>query len=67
MFSFFSFSDYIALREHFKKEHFLCEDGECAQEQFTGVFRTDIDLKGAYILLYVIERFMLFFFSFSYF
>lgn len=33
------------MRNHFKSEHFLCEEEECANEQFTAVFRTDIDLK----------------------
>lgn len=33
------------MRDHFKNEHYLCEEGDCAQEQFTAVFRTDIDLK----------------------
>jgi len=39
-------SDYEDLKTHFKGEHFLCEDGECANAQFTNAFRTDIDLKG---------------------
>lgn len=39
------YADYAALRVHFKSDHFLCEDGECAQEQFTAVFRTEIDLR----------------------
>lgn len=33
------------MREHFRNEHYLCEEGECAKEEFTAVFRTDIDLK----------------------
>lgn len=33
------------LKEHFRKKHFLCEEPECAQAQFTHAFRTDIDLK----------------------
>lgn len=36
------------MREHFKNEHYLCEEGDCAHEQFTAVFRDDIDLKGMY-------------------
>ncbi|XP_014217969.1 E3 ubiquitin-protein ligase ZNF598, partial [Copidosoma floridanum] len=39
------YSSYDYLREHFQKEHYLCEEGGCADEQFTSVFRTDIDLK----------------------
>lgn len=39
-------SDYAALRVHFKNEHYLCEEGDCAEEQFTAVFRTEIDLRG---------------------
>lgn len=34
------------LREHYKKDHFLCEEGECFKEQLTSVFPTEIDLKG---------------------
>lgn len=33
------------MRDHFKSEHFLCEEDECADEQFTAVFRTEIDLR----------------------
>lgn len=33
------------MRNHFKAEHFLCEEAECADEQFTAVFRSEIDLK----------------------
>lgn len=40
------FRDYTSLRVHFKSDHYLCEDGDCANEQFTAVFRSDIDLKG---------------------
>lgn len=39
------FRDYNYLRVHFRKDHYLCEEGDCANEQFTGAFRTDIDLK----------------------
>jgi hypothetical protein len=41
-------SSYDYLREHFRSEHFLCEEGGCAEEKFTSVFRTEIDLKGEY-------------------
>ncbi|XP_066588792.1 E3 ubiquitin-protein ligase ZNF598 [Prorops nasuta] len=39
------YSSYDYLREHFRLEHYLCEEGPCAEEKFTSVFRTDIDLK----------------------
>lgn len=39
------YSAYDVLREHFKKEHFLCEEGTCYEEQFTSAFRSEIDLK----------------------
>lgn len=40
------YSDYEALRAHFQEKHFLCEDEGCAEEKFTSVFRSEIDLKG---------------------
>lgn len=39
------YSSYDYLRDHFRQEHYLCEEGLCAEEKFTSVFRTDIDLK----------------------
>lgn len=33
------------MRDHFKSEHFLCEEEDCADEQFTAVFRSEIDLR----------------------
>ncbi|XP_045214491.2 E3 ubiquitin-protein ligase ZNF598-like [Mercenaria mercenaria] len=39
------YDDYPTLREHFFTEHYLCEEGECANAQFTNAFRSDIDLK----------------------
>lgn len=39
------YEDYPSLRDHFHREHFVCDDGECVNEQFTGVFRTEFDLK----------------------
>ncbi|XP_043264776.1 E3 ubiquitin-protein ligase ZNF598 [Colletes gigas] len=39
------YSSYDYLRDHFRQEHFLCEEGMCSEEKFTSVFRTDIDLK----------------------
>ena len=40
-----NFSSYDYLREHFRDEHYLCEEGACVEEKFTPVFRTEIDLK----------------------
>ncbi|XP_055374209.1 E3 ubiquitin-protein ligase ZNF598 [Condylostylus longicornis] len=39
------YADYESLREHFRNEHYLCEEGDCSRELYTGVFRSDIDLK----------------------
>ncbi|XP_026317809.1 E3 ubiquitin-protein ligase ZNF598 [Hyposmocoma kahamanoa] len=39
------YASYSALAHHFRTEHFLCEEGECASNQLTAVFRTEIDLK----------------------
>lgn len=39
------YSSYDYLRDHFRGEHFLCEEGPCEEEKFTSVFRSDIDLK----------------------
>lgn len=47
------YNSYEDLRNHFLEEHYLCEEGECKNEKFTSVFRTDIDLKGL-LYLYVI-------------
>ena len=38
-------SDYSILKDHFKDDHYLCEEGECIQVQFTNAFRSEIDLK----------------------
>ncbi|XP_018335121.1 E3 ubiquitin-protein ligase ZNF598, partial [Agrilus planipennis] len=39
------YNSYNDLRKHYLEEHYLCEEGDCKYEQFTSVFRTDIDLK----------------------
>ncbi|KAJ6644453.1 E3 ubiquitin-protein ligase [Pseudolycoriella hygida] len=39
------YADYEALRAHFQSNHYLCEDESCAEEKFTSVFRTEIDLR----------------------
>ncbi|KAH8371541.1 hypothetical protein KR093_007908 [Drosophila rubida] len=36
---------YADLADHFRKEHFLCEEGKCATEEFTGAFRNEIEYK----------------------
>ncbi|KAF4529921.1 hypothetical protein B566_EDAN018058 [Ephemera danica] len=41
----FCHRSYDYLREHFRNEHYLCEEGDCKEEKFTSVFRSDIDLK----------------------
>lgn len=33
------------MRQHFKAEHFLCEEDDCVTEEFTAVFRSEIDLR----------------------
>ncbi len=33
------------MRDHFKADHFLCEEGGCLNEQFTHAFRTELDIK----------------------
>jgi len=39
------YDSYDVLRNHFRDQHFLCEEGECYEEKFTPAFRTEIDLK----------------------
>ena len=46
-------SSYDFLREHFKKDHYLCEEGSCYEEKFTSAFRSEIDLKGKNMLSFV--------------
>lgn len=41
----FVLSNYEDLRKHFRDAHFLCEEGECKEEKFTRVFRTEIDIR----------------------
>ncbi|KAK4172724.1 putative zinc finger protein [Triangularia setosa] len=38
------FLDYDALEQHFKKDHFLCNDRECLEKKFV-VFESEMDLK----------------------
>ena len=39
------YPDYSSLKVHFRKAHYLCEQGECYYEKFTSAFRTKIDLQ----------------------
>jgi hypothetical protein len=43
--SHFPYRDYNLLKGHFQEEHYLCEEGDCIDEQFTHAFRTEFDLK----------------------
>lgn len=40
------YGSYNCLRDHFRQEHYLCEEGECGEINLTAVFRSDIDLIG---------------------
>lgn len=39
------YADYQSLRQHFRKEHFLCEEGHCRHAKNTSVFATKIDFQ----------------------
>lgn len=39
------YDSYHNLRDHYSREHFLCEEGTCREERFTSVFRSEIDLQ----------------------
>ena len=39
------YPNYKDLRKHFKQAHFLCEEGDCLNEQFTSVFRRKVDYQ----------------------
>ena len=43
------YPDYNALRDHFKDSHFLCEEGNCKNEQFTSAFRSKIDFQAHFL------------------
>lgn len=34
-----------SLAKHFRTDHYLCEEGECADQHLTSVFRSEIDLR----------------------
>lgn len=40
------FRTYDWLSRHYRDKHYLCEEGNCINEQYTSVFRTSIDLQG---------------------
>lgn len=48
------YATHSALAHHFRSDHFLCEEGECAGQHLTAVFRTEIDLKGTTQLFYYV-------------
>lgn len=39
------YDGYVDLRQHYQQGHFLCEEGDCINEQFTSVFATKLDLQ----------------------
>lgn len=39
------FQDYANLRQHFREDHYLCEEDMCKYEQYTSVFRSEIDFQ----------------------
>ncbi|XP_063618805.1 E3 ubiquitin-protein ligase ZNF598 [Cydia splendana] len=39
------YASHVALAHHFRTDHYLCEEGECAGQHLTAVFRSEIDLK----------------------
>ncbi|RVE44467.1 hypothetical protein evm_010871 [Chilo suppressalis] len=39
------YASHTALAQHFRTDHYLCEEGECAGQHLTAVFRSEIDLK----------------------
>ncbi|KAJ0177098.1 hypothetical protein K1T71_007107 [Dendrolimus kikuchii] len=39
------YASHSALAHHFRSDHYLCEEGECAGQHLTAVFRSEIDLK----------------------
>ena len=36
---------YSVLKSHFRKEHYLCELGQCLEEQYVNAFRSKVDLQ----------------------
>lgn len=39
------YDNYLLLRNHYRRSHFLCEEGQCQHEKYTSVFRTSIDFQ----------------------
>lgn len=40
------YPSHASLAHHFRTDHYLCEEGDCAGQHLTAVFRSEIDLKG---------------------
>ena len=38
-------SEYEDLEDHFRSDHYLCEEDQCLNEKFVAAFRSEIDLK----------------------
>ena len=45
------YPNYEVLKGHFRKEHFLCEEGACHYEKFTTVFQSKLDFQ-VHVLVY---------------
>lgn len=41
------------LIRHFRDEHYLCDEGDCKNMPLAAVFRTDIDMKGTFLVRFV--------------
>ena len=39
------YESYPFLRKHYRKSHFLCEEGQCRYEKYTTVFRSSLDFQ----------------------
>lgn len=39
------YETFPSLRRHYRKSHFLCEEGQCGHEKYTSVFRTRLDFQ----------------------
>lgn len=40
-----AFREYADVKDHFREEHFLCEEDHCAEVEFTNAFRSELDFK----------------------
>ncbi|KAI1293597.1 putative E3 ubiquitin-protein ligase [Halotydeus destructor] len=50
------YDTYDHLRDHFKHEHYLCEEGPCRDEKFTTVFKSDIDLQAHRVEVHCVTK-----------